>query len=224
MCHPGRQSQLAQRAVFEAADEAPEKEAPEPTEDAKPAATETASAPPTPKRDYEAEYQERLRPAIVEKLGGALEAIEYPLRWDRGIWRHRYRWHAELFERHAELVHRTAWRITGRPEDAEDVGDLVWRLPEGAPQARGRPMVNLLPLAEGETISTVLPLPEDEAEWKNLHVVFATAQGGVRRSVDGGADVSRAGEIDGARGGDEVRRVDRVAVRVVTRRARRPPA
>ena len=34
----------------------------------------------------------------------------------------------------------------------------VWRLPEGAPQARGRPMVNLLPLAEGETISTVLPL------------------------------------------------------------------
>src|SRR3546814_2031066 len=51
----------------------------------------------------------------------------------------------------------------------------VWRLPEGAPQARGRPMVNLLPLAEGEAISTVLPLPEDEAEWKNLHVMFATA-------------------------------------------------
>ena len=43
----------------------------------------------------------------------------------------------------------------------------VWRLPEGDPAARGRPMVNLLPLAEGETISTVLPLPEDEAEWGN---------------------------------------------------------
>ena len=41
----------------------------------------------------------------------------------------------------------------------------VWRLPEGGPNTRGRPMVNLLPLAEGETISTVLPLPEDEAEW-----------------------------------------------------------
>jgi DNA gyrase subunit A len=41
----------------------------------------------------------------------------------------------------------------------------VWRLPEGGPNAKGRPMVNLLPLAEGETISTVLPLPEDEAEW-----------------------------------------------------------
>lgn len=50
----------------------------------------------------ETEYQEHLRPAIIEKLGGAIEAIEYPLRWDRGIWRHRYRWHAELFERFIE--------------------------------------------------------------------------------------------------------------------------
>jgi DNA gyrase subunit A len=55
-------------------------------------------------------------------------------------------------------------------------------LPEGAPQARGRPMVNLLPLAEGETISTVLPLPEDEAEWGKLHILFATAHGSVRRN------------------------------------------
>ena len=44
------------------------------------------------------------------------------------------------------------------------------------PDTRGRPMVNLLPLAEGETISTVLPLPEDEAEWGELHVMFATAK------------------------------------------------
>ncbi|WP_114951277.1 DNA gyrase subunit A [Sphingosinicella terrae] len=71
----------------------------------------------------------------------------------------------------------------------------VWRLPEGAPQARGRPMVNLLPLAEGETISTVLPLPEDEAEWKDLHVVFATAKGSVRRnSMDAFANVPTAGK------------------------------
>ena len=59
----------------------------------------------------------------------------------------------------------------------------VWRLPEGAPQARGRPMVNLLPLAEGETISTVLPLPEDENEWGDLHVMFATCRGSVRRNA-----------------------------------------
>ena len=72
----------------------------------------------------------------------------------------------------------------------------VWRLPEGAPQARGRPMVNLLPLAEGETISTVLPLPEDEEEWKNLHVIFATAHGGVRRnSMDAFANIPSNGKF-----------------------------
>jgi DNA gyrase subunit A len=72
----------------------------------------------------------------------------------------------------------------------------VWRLPEGAPQARGRPMVNLLPLAEGETISTVLPLPEDEKEWGKLHVIFATAHGGVRRnSMDAFANVPSNGKF-----------------------------
>jgi DNA gyrase subunit A len=72
----------------------------------------------------------------------------------------------------------------------------VWRLPEGGPATRGRPMVNLLPLAEGETISTVLPLPEDEAEWGALHVMFATARGTVRRnSMDGFTNVPTAGKI-----------------------------
>jgi DNA gyrase subunit A len=72
----------------------------------------------------------------------------------------------------------------------------VWRLPEGAPQARGRPMVNLLPLAEGEKISTVLPLPEDETEWKNLHVIFATAHGGARRnSMDSFANIPSNGKF-----------------------------
>jgi DNA gyrase subunit A len=59
----------------------------------------------------------------------------------------------------------------------------VWRLPEGQAQARGRPMVNLLPLGDGETITQVLPLPEDEAEWDNLHIMFATAQGMARRNA-----------------------------------------
>ena len=59
----------------------------------------------------------------------------------------------------------------------------VWRLPEGGPATRGRPIVNLLPaLDQGETIQTVLPLPEDEAEWAKLSVVFATAKGNVRRN------------------------------------------
>jgi len=59
----------------------------------------------------------------------------------------------------------------------------VWRLPEGGPATRGRPIVNLLPaLDKDETIAAVLPLPEDEAEWGKLHVVFATAKGNVRRN------------------------------------------
>ncbi|WP_070151353.1 DNA gyrase subunit A [Sphingobium phenoxybenzoativorans] len=72
----------------------------------------------------------------------------------------------------------------------------VWRLPEGGPATRGRPMVNLLPLAAGETISTVLPLPEDEAEWAKLHIMFATAKGSVRRnSMDAFTSVRAAGKI-----------------------------
>jgi DNA gyrase subunit A len=72
----------------------------------------------------------------------------------------------------------------------------VWRLPEGAPQTRGRPMINLLPLAEGETISTVLPLPENEEEWRNLHVIFATAHGGVRRnSMDAFTNIPTNGKF-----------------------------
>lgn len=60
----------------------------------------------------------------------------------------------------------------------------VWKLPEGGPATRGRPIVNLLPaLDKDETIAAVLPLPEDEAEWGKLHVVFATAKGNVRRNA-----------------------------------------
>jgi len=60
----------------------------------------------------------------------------------------------------------------------------VYRLPVGTPQARGKAMVNLLPnLAPGETISTVMPLAEDEADSRALNVVFATAKGNVRRNA-----------------------------------------
>ncbi len=58
----------------------------------------------------------------------------------------------------------------------------VWRLPLATPQARGKPMINLLPLAEDETIHTIMPLPADEASWLNLNVMFATASGTVRRN------------------------------------------
>ncbi|NIJ18638.1 DNA gyrase subunit A [Sphingomonas naasensis] len=72
----------------------------------------------------------------------------------------------------------------------------VWRLPEGGPATRGRPMINILPLAAGETISTVLPLPEDENEWGKLHVMFATAKGSARRnSMDAFTNVPSNGKI-----------------------------
>ena len=58
----------------------------------------------------------------------------------------------------------------------------VYRLPSGSPQARGKAMINLLPLEEDETISTVMMLPEDEDSWERLHVMFSTLTGNVRRN------------------------------------------
>ncbi|MDD5586381.1 MAG: DNA gyrase subunit A, partial [Alphaproteobacteria bacterium] len=58
----------------------------------------------------------------------------------------------------------------------------VYKLPVGTPQARGKALVNLLPLEQGETITTVMHLPEDEATWEKLNVVFATSAGTVRRN------------------------------------------
>ncbi|MEM9684887.1 MAG: DNA gyrase C-terminal beta-propeller domain-containing protein, partial [Pseudomonadota bacterium] len=57
----------------------------------------------------------------------------------------------------------------------------VYRLPLGTPQARGKAMVNVLPLSSGETISIILPLPEEE-NWPDLHIMLATASGNVRRN------------------------------------------
>jgi len=72
----------------------------------------------------------------------------------------------------------------------------VYKLPVGTPQSRGKAMVNLLPLKEGETISTVMPLPEDESTWGQLNVMFATATGNVRRNdLSDFVNVMRNGKI-----------------------------
>ena len=60
--------------------------------------------------------------------------------------------------------------------------EKVWRLPEASPTAKGRALVNLLPELGQDSITAVLPLPQDETLWENLHLVFATASGGVRRN------------------------------------------
>ncbi|MDP1987644.1 DNA gyrase subunit A, partial [Phenylobacterium sp.] len=58
----------------------------------------------------------------------------------------------------------------------------VWRLPVGAPNSRGKAFVNLLPIEPGEAITSILPLPEDEASWDQYDVMFATRSGNVRRN------------------------------------------
>ena len=58
----------------------------------------------------------------------------------------------------------------------------VWRLPVAEPQARGKALINLLPLDEGERITSIVPLPQDEAEWSAYDVMFATNSGSIRRN------------------------------------------
>ena len=72
----------------------------------------------------------------------------------------------------------------------------LWRLPEGAPTARGKAFVNILPLAQGERVTNILSLPEDEKEWADLNVMFATASGGVRRNrLSDFTQINRNGKI-----------------------------
>lgn len=58
----------------------------------------------------------------------------------------------------------------------------LYRLPLGNPQSKGRPMINLLPLDKDEVITNIMPLPEDQDEWDNLNIMFATAKGKIRRN------------------------------------------
>ena len=71
-----------------------------------------------------------------------------------------------------------------------------YKLPEAAPQALGKAMVNLLPIETGETINTVMPMPEDQDSWDNLHVMFATASGNIRRNrLSDFTNIKRNGKI-----------------------------
>ncbi|WP_409362106.1 DNA gyrase subunit A [Bartonella heixiaziensis] len=74
--------------------------------------------------------------------------------------------------------------------------EKVWRLPLGTPQSRGRALINLLPLQQGERITTIMPLPEDEAHWSTLDIMFATTRGTVRRNkLSDFVQVNRNGKI-----------------------------
>ncbi|MDG1436313.1 MAG: DNA topoisomerase (ATP-hydrolyzing) subunit A [Rickettsiaceae bacterium] len=58
----------------------------------------------------------------------------------------------------------------------------LYKLPLGNPQSKGRPIVNILPLGKGEVITNVMPMPENQDEWDNMHIMFATAKGNIRRN------------------------------------------
>ncbi len=74
--------------------------------------------------------------------------------------------------------------------------EKVWRLPLAAPQARGKALINILPLAQGERITTIMPLPEDESSWAERDVMFATTRGTVRRNkLSDFLQVNRTGKI-----------------------------
>ncbi|MFM8375382.1 MAG: DNA gyrase subunit A, partial [Phenylobacterium sp.] len=72
----------------------------------------------------------------------------------------------------------------------------VWRLPVGAPTARGKAFVNLFPIEPGETMTSIVALPEDDAEWGGFDVMFATRSGHVRRNrLSDFAQINRNGKI-----------------------------
>ncbi|WP_273785362.1 DNA gyrase subunit A [Brucella intermedia] len=74
--------------------------------------------------------------------------------------------------------------------------EKVWRLPIGTPQSRGKALINMLPLQQGERITTIMPLPEDEDSWANLDVMFSTTRGTVRRNkLSDFVQVNRNGKI-----------------------------
>ena len=72
----------------------------------------------------------------------------------------------------------------------------VWRLPIGLPTSRGKAFINLFPIEPGETMTSILPLPEDEAAWEGLDIMFATRSGTVRRNkLSDFVSINRNGKI-----------------------------
>jgi DNA gyrase subunit A len=103
--------------------------------------------------------------------------------------------------RDADFVARLFVASTHTPvlffsSDGQAYKEKVWRLPLAAPQALGKFLRNILPLDADERITTIMPLPEDEAEWDRLDVMFATTGGTIRRNkLSDFAQVNRAGKI-----------------------------
>ena len=72
----------------------------------------------------------------------------------------------------------------------------AWKIPEGSTTSKGKSLFNILPLKSHQSISSIMPFPEDESDWKNLQIVFATAKGKVRKnSLEDFSSINAAGKI-----------------------------
>jgi DNA gyrase subunit A len=72
----------------------------------------------------------------------------------------------------------------------------AWKIPEGSTTSKGKSLFNILPLKNHQSISSIMPFPDEESEWKNLQIVFATAQGKVRKnSLSDFSSINAAGKI-----------------------------
>ena len=72
----------------------------------------------------------------------------------------------------------------------------AWKIPEGSSSSRGKSLFNILPLKNHQSISSIMPLPESDSEWKNLQIVFATAKGKVRKnSLEDFSSINTSGKI-----------------------------
>ena len=72
----------------------------------------------------------------------------------------------------------------------------AYKIPEGTASSKGKSIFNLLPLKSHQAISSIMPLPEDEVEWKKMKVIFVTANGNVRKnSLEDFSNISASGKI-----------------------------
>ena len=72
----------------------------------------------------------------------------------------------------------------------------AWKIPEGSTLSKGKSLFNILPLKNHQSISSIMPFPEDESEWKNLQIVFATSQGKIRKnSLEDFSSINAGGKI-----------------------------
>tara|TARA_B100001540_G_scaffold168496_1_gene148957 strand:- start:990 stop:3569 length:2580 start_codon:yes stop_codon:yes gene_type:complete len=72
----------------------------------------------------------------------------------------------------------------------------AWKIPEGSPSSKGKSLFNILPLKSHQSISSIMPMPEDETDSKNYQIIFATAQGKVRKnSLEDFSSINASGKI-----------------------------